>query len=89
MKKRYSVFMVLLLIAMSSMAQSLVNCDFTVAVKACVNQEVKVTYTGDASANATYLWSFDDAQILSGTGQGPFFVKWDSAGEKHVILSIN
>ena len=50
---------------------------------------MKVTYTGGTTANATYLQSFDGAQILSGTGQGPFFIKWDSTGEKHVTLSIN
>ncbi len=65
------------------------NCEFTVAPKVCLNQHVKVIYTGGASANATYLWNFDGAVVISGSGQGPYYVKWETNGEKHITLSIN
>lgn len=64
------------------------NCSFSLAQKACVQKEVKVTYTGGASPNATYLWNFDGAIVISGTGQGPYYVRWETPGEKHVVLSI-
>jgi hypothetical protein len=64
------------------------NCDFTVTANACVQQQVVVTYTGGASANATFVWAFDGAVVLSGEGQGPYTIKWESPGEKHITLSI-
>jgi len=70
-------------------SQNSLNCDFTVATKACTGQEIKITYTGGSSPNATYLWNFDGAVILSGTGQGPYYVKWETSGEKHLSLTIN
>jgi len=64
------------------------TCDFAVATTACTMQEVGVEYTGNAPANATYLWNFDGAIIISGSGQGPYWIKWETAGEKHITLSI-
>lgn len=89
MKKICLFFMSLFLVALSSEAQSQLNCDFTVNSKACLNQAATVIYTGGVSANATYLWNFDGAVIISGTGQGPYAVRWETIGEKHVTLSIN
>lgn len=94
MKKQYLLtFIIVALIALIPVGARLqpivLNCDFTVAATACVNQEVKVTYTGGVSPNATYLWNFDGATVISGSGQGPYFVKWNTTGEKHVVLTIN
>lgn len=89
MKKVYVFLLLCLLVSSSIVAQSLLNCSFTVAAKACISQEVKVTYTGGVSANATYVWNFDGATIISGTGQGPWFVKWATTGEKHITLNIS
>ncbi len=94
MKKVYSfLFLILMLFASAAtFAQDVpltLSCEFTVATKACVLQEVKITYTGGASVNATYTWNFDGANVLSGSGQGPYFVQWTTPGEKHVVLSIH
>jgi hypothetical protein len=89
MKKVYLVLLTSLLVSFTAMSQNLLNCSFTVAAKACIGQEVKVTYTGGVSVNATYVWNFDGATIISGTGQGPWFVKWATTGEKHVTLNIS
>lgn len=75
--------------SLAVMAQSQLNCDFTVASKACVNQQVMVTYTGGASANATYVWNFDGGVVILGSGQGPYKLKWETVGEKHITLTIN
>ncbi len=89
MKKIYTVILLFSFFAFQAASQSLLNCDFTVSEHACINQEILVTYTGGASANANYLWNFDGATIISGTGSGPYFVKWADAGEKHITLTIN
>jgi len=89
MKKSYTFILLFVLVALSVKAQNPLNCDFTVAEKACINQEVKVIYTGGAPSNATFLWNFDGAVIISGTGQGTYFIRWETTGEKHVTLSIN
>ncbi|MDP1623705.1 MAG: T9SS type A sorting domain-containing protein [Bacteroidales bacterium] len=89
MKKSYIFVLILFLTAISAKAQNPLNCDFSVAVKACINQHVKVLYTGGVSANATYTWNFDGAVIISGSGQGPYYVKWETVGEKHIVLTIH
>ena len=64
------------------------SCEFTLASSACVEQHVKVIYTGGAPANATYVWNFGGGIILTGQGQGPYYVKWTSVGMKTVTLHI-
>ena len=49
---------------------------------------VIITYTGSASAVATYTWNFDGGSAVPGTGQGPQTVNWPTAGMKHVTLSV-
>lgn len=91
MKTIYHLIILFVLIGFPGMAQvpGSFNCEFTVAPTACINQHVKVLYTGGASANATYTWNFDGAVIISGSGQGPYYVKWETTGEKHITLSIH
>jgi len=67
---------------------ALLNCDFTVPQTTCLHHEVTVTYTGGASANATYVWDFDSAAVLSGSGQGPYVVRWETPGDKNLSLTI-
>lgn len=55
----------------------------------CVNQQVIIEYTGNAPPNATYTWNFDGAVIISGTGQGPYKVKWETVGIKNVTLAVH
>lgn len=54
----------------------------------CVQQHINITYTGNAPESATYLWNFGDAVILSGSGQGPYYVKWETVGMKTVTLTV-
>ena len=88
MKKTFTIFVALILTIGSLMAQSTLSCDFTVAAKACIQQDVLVAYTGGAAATATYTWHFDGGIIISGAGQGPYHVKWETTGEKHLTLTI-
>ncbi len=69
-------------------AQNPVSCSFTVSEIVCIEQAVAITYTGNAPASAIYTWNFDGATIVSGSGQGPYSVKWLQAGEKHITLTV-
>ena len=61
---------------------------FTATSPACIGQNSTITFTGTASANATFTWNFDGATISSGTGAGPYEVNWSTGGTKNVTLSI-
>lgn len=55
---------------------------------ACVNSDVTITYTGNATASAIYTWDFDGADVLSGSGVGPYVLRWQNAGAKNVSLQV-
>jgi hypothetical protein len=87
MKKIYLFVTLFLLIVLVSQAQSPINCDFWVTAKTCINNEVSVGDSGNPE-NAVFHWNFDGAVVLSGTGPGPYWVKWSTPGEKHIVLTI-
>jgi hypothetical protein len=61
---------------------------FTVADSSCIMLETTVTYTGNASPAAQYDWDFNGAVIVSGSGQGPYIVYWDTEGLKTISLVV-
>jgi gliding motility-associated-like protein len=46
----------------------------------CVDQFTTITYTGGASAAATYDWEFSGSAAIPGTGQGPHLISWTNNG---------
>jgi len=61
---------------------------FSVKTQACLKTNDTVTFTGTASSSAQYYWNFDGATIMSGSGKGPYVVKWFTTGQKNVTLMI-
>jgi gliding motility-associated-like protein len=61
---------------------------FTIDNSACVNNGIGITYAGSAVANATYNWTFGNATLLSGSGQGPYSVAWNAPGSYQVSLIV-
>ena len=55
---------------------------------ACIFNTVEISYIGNASDSATYYWDFDGANIISGSGQGPYTVQWYGIGNKTVSLYV-
>ena len=62
---------------------------FTVNSPVCENENTTVTYTGSAGAGATYSWNFNGAQVVSGSGAGPYQVNWSSGGNYTISLTVN
>lgn len=61
---------------------------FSLPNEVCKGDSILVSYSGDANPNATYNWNFQDAQIISGSGPGPWTLAFTSAGTKDISLSI-
>ncbi len=60
---------------------------FSIANSTCPNQK-QMSYTGSASAAATYHWNFGGGIIKSGSGQGAYVVHWLSSGKKYISLTV-
>lgn len=54
----------------------------------CLLDTIAITYTGTASAAATYDWNFADGIVHSGSGQGPYMVSWPTAGVRLLRLRV-
>ncbi|MBN2012041.1 T9SS type A sorting domain-containing protein [candidate division KSB1 bacterium] len=65
----------------------LTSC-FEMQETSCINVPVDATYTGNASASATYYWDFGCATVISGSGQGPYVLQWPTAGCDTVSLYV-
>ncbi|MCB9186395.1 MAG: gliding motility-associated C-terminal domain-containing protein [Flavobacteriales bacterium] len=61
---------------------------FTVDPSACIGEPVNITYTGNATAGATYNWNFGTGVVVSGAGQGPYQVAWPTSGSQTVTLDV-
>lgn len=47
-----------------------------------------IKYTGNAPSTAIYHWDFNEGEIISGSGQGPYHVAWRSSGQKEISLTV-
>jgi len=54
----------------------------------CPGLTATITYAGNAPPNATYNWNFDGGTVVSGSGQGPYTITWNTSGTKNVSLDI-
>ncbi|MDR2010487.1 MAG: hypothetical protein LBQ22_08390, partial [Bacteroidales bacterium] len=55
----------------------------------CYGESTTVTYTGNVGANATFNWNFSNGIIESGSGIGPYRVRWANAGIYNISLQVN
>lgn len=55
---------------------------------ACAGQPVSATLSGTSSASATYTWSFNGGNVISGSGAGPYSISWNTNGTKTVDLTV-
>jgi hypothetical protein len=61
---------------------------FSVPPIVCIVDTTVVTFAGTAGPNATYLWDFDDAQVVYGSGAGPIGLLWNTYGQHTISLVV-
>lgn len=55
----------------------------------CYGDTSTITFTGSASSSAGYNWNFGTgANIISGSGSGPYVVTWSTTGNITITLQI-
>lgn len=64
------------------------SSSFVVNSPVNVGSHSTITYTGTASASAIYNWNFDLGTIISGSGQGPYQISWNTSGVKNISLNV-
>ena len=56
----------------------------------CQYDTLTIGYFGNALPDADYTWSLPGgAQLISGSGQGPLIIRFDSAGTQTVVLVVD
>lgn len=64
------------------------SASFTVTGPVCTGEAALVTYTGTLGNSASFNWDFNGAQVVSGSGPGPYSIYWDSPGTRQITLSL-
>jgi len=62
--------------------------NFEISDTVCANTEVNINFTGIGGIGSEFIWEFSGGEVLSGSGEGPFLIKWIEPGEKVVSLKI-
>lgn len=47
-----------------------------------------INYWGSPPVGASFHWSFDNGNVISGAGAGPYQVRWDDPGSKQACLQV-
>jgi|SRR6185312_12004719 len=61
---------------------------YTPTDSVCPNSNVSISFP-DNNPTHVFHWSFGDANVVSGTGSGPYIVNWAQGGQKQVMLSVS
>jgi gliding motility-associated-like protein len=65
-----------------------ITADFTLDPTLCITDVANLQYTGNASDTATFNYNFGTAMIISGSGEGPYELNWNTAGQKTIRLQV-
>lgn len=55
---------------------------------ACAGANTTISYTGVAGSAALYDWNFGSGTIVSGSGEGPYEILWNTPGTYSVSLTV-
>jgi len=66
------------------------TANFTVTTPLCVGQNGTIQYTGLSDNAAVYTWNLSGANVVSGSGVGPYVVNWSAAqvGVQTISLAV-
>ena len=65
-----------------------VVADFDFPAQICEGDTVTITFTGTGNANDYYNWNFAGGTVISGSGQGPYQVVWNTPGSYNISLAM-
>ena len=95
MKRQLTIFSFLLIALLILSAKNSIYAQapdslssFSIQEQGCVQKHINIVYNGYAPESATFTWDFGGAVILSGSGRGPYWVKWETIGMKTVTLHV-
>ncbi|TWR27374.1 DUF2341 domain-containing protein [Mucilaginibacter pallidiroseus] len=74
--------------AVTATVNPLPAATFTATSSVVVNTDATVTLTSTYSSSNTYAWDFNGGTPSTGNGQGPFTVRWSTAGTKTITLTV-
>ncbi|HBX51821.1 MAG: hypothetical protein A2275_03450 [Bacteroidetes bacterium RIFOXYA12_FULL_35_11] len=66
-----------------------VQAAFNFTPVSCFGASTTVSFNGSAPAGSVVNWDFGNAQVLSGSGQGPFTLIWNAPGVNAVSLTVS
>jgi hypothetical protein len=61
---------------------------FTAETPICLNETSTIIYTGTGNPGAQYSWNFNGGIIMSGGGQGPYEIQWQTPGIKTITVQV-
>src|SRR5438105_2136184 len=61
---------------------------FDMAPNVCVDNLHQITFSGTASANAVFIWDFNNPVSIAGAGAGPYTAAWALDGTKMISLTV-
>lgn len=61
---------------------------FTIPATMCQPDIADIAFNGNGQVSANYAWNFNGGTIVSGSGQGPYEVSWNTPGVKTVSLTV-
>jgi gliding motility-associated-like protein len=67
---------------------SLANSRFSIPDTACVNEQFNASYTGTSPENSQYNWTFSGANVIAGTGNGPYLLQYSTGGIYKITLNV-
>ena len=58
-------------------------------INVCSGTTDTIFFVGSNLAASSYSWNFSNAQLISGTGAGPFVLNWNSTGDQTISVQVN
>ena len=63
--------------------------NFMTSAPECQNDFTTVEFTGSYLSAPVFDWDFNGATTVIGSGEGPYNIKWDEAGNKDISLAVD
>ncbi len=63
--------------------------EFITSTPDCQNENTQVQFSGSYKTSPVFSWGFDSAFVVSGSGEGPYELRWNNAGIKDLSLKVD